>query len=77
MENCQALQYQEERTSIFSIVINVDLAHGIKRISIDNIQVAILLYADDIILLADNEVDLKKMLEKLNVWCRKGHISLF
>ncbi len=67
-------------TTLFSVFIN-DLAHEIKRmnigINIDNIQVAILLYTYDIILLADNEVDFRKMLYKLNEWCKKVHECKF
>ncbi len=65
--------------TLFSVFIN-DLAHEIKSmnigISIDNIQVAILLYVDDIIFLADNKVDLQKMLDKLNEWCEKWYMSV-
>ena len=32
-------------------------------------KVCILLYADDVILLAESEVDLKAMLNVLSVWC--------
>jgi hypothetical protein len=38
-------------------------------IDIDNGQLAILLYADDVVLLTENEKDLQKMLDVLNFWC--------
>ena len=59
-------------TILFSLYIN-DLAICIKSlgkgIDIDNEKVCILLYADDIVLMADNENDLQTMLSTLNSWC--------
>ncbi len=46
-----------------NICINID------NIQVNNIQFAILLYADDIIQLSDNGVDLQNILDKLNEWC--------
>ncbi len=67
-------------TILFCVFIN-DLAQEIKSmnigINIDNIKVAILLYADDIILLTDNKVDSPNILDKLNEWCKKVHECKF
>ena len=58
---------------LFNLFIN-DLAVAIKAldkgISIsDNEKLCILLYADDIVLISDNEQDLQSMLNVLNTWC--------
>ena len=57
---------------LFNCFIN-DLAQKIKAvgkgISIDNgEQICILLYADDVVLLAENEADLQSMLNVLSGW---------
>ena len=41
-------------------------------IDIDNEKLAILLYADDVVFLAENEKDLQKMLDVLNFWCKNN-----
>uniref|UniRef100_A0ABM0MRX3 RNA-directed DNA polymerase from mobile element jockey-like n=1 Tax=Saccoglossus kowalevskii TaxID=10224 RepID=A0ABM0MRX3_SACKO len=66
--------------TLFSIFIN-DLAVEInlkqKGITLDNnVNVSILLYADDIVLLADNEIDMQMMLSHLNSWCEKWKIRV-
>ena len=40
-----------------------------KGVKIDNERVCILLYADDIVLIAENESDLQDMLTMLSTWC--------
>ena len=60
---------------LFSIYLN-DLALILKEsglgINIDeNTNVPLLLYADDIVLLASTEVNLQRMLDLLNDWCKK------
>ena len=45
-----------------------------KGVDIGNEKVCILLYADDIVLFADNELDLQCMLDLLNSWCKKNHM---
>ncbi len=76
---CRVRQGDILSTTLFSVLIN-DLASEIKSMNIginnDDIQVAILLYVDDIILLPDNEVDLQKMLDNLNEWWKKWHMSI-
>ncbi len=59
---------------LFSIYIN-DLAEEIKAmnigVNIDDDIIAILMFADDIALIAENEGNLQKMMDKLNSWCEK------
>ena len=61
------------------LVIN-DLAIDIKNlglgIPIGNRKIPILLYADDIAILAENESDLQKLLNKLHEWCEKWQLQL-
>ena len=64
---------------LFSIFIN-DLAKYINSIKcgvkagID--EVSILLYADDIVLLAETQKNLQKMLDCLNQWCDSWKIYI-
>ena len=64
---------------LFNIFIN-DLALKIKAcgksVKIDGDTVGILLYADDIVLLADNEKELQDMLDILNNWCVSNNMSV-
>ncbi len=50
-----------------------DLIDKIKSLNlgvpVDDVLVAIVLYADDIALIANNEQDLQTMLQKLYEWC--------
>ena len=43
-------------------------------ICIDDIN--ILLYADDIVILTDNENDMQQMLNHINEWCKKWRLSV-
>jgi hypothetical protein len=60
--------------TLFAIFIN-DLATQIKSmnkgIDIDGTNLSILLYADDIVILAPNESNLQCMLNCVNEWCNK------
>ncbi len=38
--------------------------------------VSILLYAEDIVLLAENEADLRCMIDKLHEWCKKWRMKV-
>ena len=65
---------------LFNLYIN-DLVDEIKSLKCgvdideeDNID--ILLYADDIALIAKSESDLQKMLDKLSVWCNKWKLKV-
>ncbi len=61
--------------TLFNIYID-DLAKEIKYmnlgIPVNIFLVLILLYADDIDLLAENEADLQCMTNKLHAWCKNG-----
>ena len=66
--------------TLFAIFIN-DLALDIKNSNIgltisDNFLLNILLYADDIVLLADNEPDLQFLLFLVEKWCTKWHLEV-
>ena len=65
---------------LFNCFIN-DLAQKIKAVgkgvSIDNgEQICILLYADDVVLLAENEADLQSMLNVLSGWCEENRMTV-
>ena len=59
-------------TILFNIYIN-DLAVSLKSmnkgVDIGNEKICILLYADDIVILTENETDLQEMLDNLSNWC--------
>ena len=64
---------------MFSAFIN-DLAEEIKSlnigINIDNDIISTLFYADDIVLLAENENNLQKMLDCVYNWCSKWRMTI-
>lgn len=66
-------------TTLFSIYIN-DLAKEIKDLNLGipvfEQKVSILLYADDIALIAENEEELQLMLNKLSSWCDKWRMKV-
>ena len=65
--------------TLFSLYVN-DLAMEIKQlnlgIQIDDTNVSILLYADDIVLMAENEHALQKMLQIMWEWTQKWRLSI-
>ena len=65
--------------TLFAIFIN-DLAREVKQlekgVQCGYVSVDILLYADDIILLSENEDDLQKMLTCVNEWCKKWKMCI-
>ena len=64
---------------LFNLFIN-NLIQMIKSLNvgndIDDERVGILLYADDLVLIAENELDLQLMLDTLGVWCRNNKNSV-
>jgi hypothetical protein len=57
---------------MFNIYVNslIDDINALNiGIDIDNEKLAILLYADDVVLLAENEKDLQKIMDVFNFWC--------
>jgi len=64
---------------LFSIYIN-DLALNIKSLNlgvdVENINLSILLFADDIALISDSPQNLQQMLHKVSEWCAKWRLSI-
>ncbi|CAG2248147.1 unnamed protein product [Mytilus edulis] len=64
---------------LFNIFIN-NLVNEVKSLNvgipIEEEKICILLYADDIVLLAENESDLQMLLNVLHMWCHKNDISV-
>lgn len=65
--------------TLFGLYIN-DLVKALKDgasgITIDDFVIVCLLYADDLVLLSENEEDLQTMLNILNDWCRKWRMRI-
>ena len=65
--------------NLFSIYLNPLIAElkvsGV-GVNIDDQTVCILAYADDLVLLAENERDLQLLLDILNEWCHKWWLSV-
>ena len=65
--------------TLFNLFIN-DLALFLKDmnvgISINETQIPILMYADDVVILSENEEDLQHMLNLVNNWCQKWKMSI-
>ncbi|MCG8113538.1 MAG: reverse transcriptase family protein [Candidatus Thiodiazotropha taylori] len=65
--------------TLFSLYVN-DLAQEIKSLNtgvdIDEVQLSILLYADDVALIAPDANSLQIMLNKLNEWCCKWRLAI-
>ena len=66
-------------SSLFSVYIN-DLVSDINTlkmgINIGEDLVSLLLYADDLVLMAPNGTSLQKMLDSLNTWAIKWRVTL-
>ena len=64
---------------LFNIYIN-SLAETIKHlglgVDVDGEKIGIFLYADDLVLISENEADLQAMLDILNNWCKNNKINL-
>ena len=66
--------------TLFALFIN-DLAKEMKTLdigvkTIDNEKVCILLFADDIVILAENEQDLQILMNFVDVWCKKWKMKV-
>ena len=77
--NCGVRQGDVISPKLFSIFI-YDLVAGINEmnlgINIMNSVLACLLYADDLVIFAENETDLNIMLEFLNIWCSTWLVTI-
>ena len=65
---------------LFNIFIN-DIIPFIKQINTgihntEEVLICILLYADDIALLAEKEEDLQSLIDKVNTWCCKNLMTI-
>ena len=64
---------------LFNLFIN-DLVEAINSlgvgVDIGQEKVSVLLYADDLVLLAETEADLQKLLDTLSNWCTRNHIKV-
>ena len=76
---CGVKQGDNLSPTLFSMFLN-DLATGIKELNlgvdVDGCNVSILLYADDIVLIAPNENNLQFMLDYVKDWCKKWRMSV-
>ena len=65
--------------TLFSFYIN-DLIKAIKNlnvwINLNNLLIAILAYADDIILLAESSEDLQRLFDVVSTWCLKWPLQI-
>ncbi len=77
--NCGVKQGDGLSSTLFNLYIN-DLAKEIKSmnlgVQVDNDNVPILLYADDLVLISNTEEGINSMLETLNKYCCKWRISV-
>ena len=76
---CGVKQGDSLSPTLFSMYIN-DLVKTLKQkgplINVDGLLLNILLYADDMVLVADSEKDLQLLLDILHEWCAKWRLSL-
>ena len=47
-----------------------------KGVNIDDCVVSLILYADDVVLIAETEIDLQTMLDVLGTWCKNNVPSI-
>ena len=64
--------------TLFSLFVN-DMAKEVKEaecgVQFGDIKVSILLYADDVVLIAENEADLQRLLDIVTEWCKKWRLK--
>ncbi len=61
--------------TLFGIYINdfaVELNSYDLRVKFGDIKISILLFADDIVLITDSDINLQRMLNVVNNWCING-----
>ena len=72
-------QGQNDSATLFSILLN-SLAHEIQAknagIWVSDTNISILIYADDILLIAESEDNLQCMLNVLDKWCKKWRMII-
>ena len=77
--NCGVEQGNKISPTLFSLYVN-DLAmeHNILNLGIplDNEKICILMYADDIVILAGSEDDLQQLLDTVNRWCPEWRMQI-
>ena len=65
--------------TLFALYIN-DLVTELKNIGVaievNNTMVSLLLFADDLVLIAENEKDIQLLFEKLGDWCEKWNVKV-
>ena len=64
---------------MFNVFLNglaVELKASGIGINFHGIQLTLLLYADDIVIFADNENDLQRLIDLIYDWCRKWRLSI-
>ena len=65
--------------TLFSLYIN-DLAKHLKQngstLNLDNLSINWLLYADDMVLIAETEEQWLKLLDVMYVWCKKWRLKV-
>ena len=79
MSNCGVRQGDSLSPILFALYIN-DLAREIidqnKGIKLDNINISILLYADDIVLISESDQNLQDILDYMHRWCFNWKLKL-
>ena len=59
---------------IHDLIVKIDSLN--LGIDIDGEKVGMLVYADDIVLLAENEEELQQLLHELNLWCENNKLEV-
>ena len=65
--------------TLFSLYINNlvnDLKHKCPTLNLDNQNINALLYADDLVLMANSEEDLQHLLDEFCAWCKKWSLKV-
>ena len=77
--NCGLKQGCSLSSILFNLYIN-DLIAKInsldRGIDIDGEKIGILVYADDVVLIAENEEELQQMMNELNLWCENNKLEV-